>query len=272
MPNQYTSKWNNEHKKWVEEHRYSFSTYDKLLEEFNKTFNVSATRNAIIGILRRNGGNAIICKDKNRATKEQITFIKKHYGTMTSNTLAIMFNEKFGTNYKGKNISDLAKRKGIKLSDEEKRKLIGLSTREQFSYPIGSEYKNKTNGYTYIKVRDIYHFGKKSFKENWITKQRYVYEKVHGKIPDNMIVIFLDGNKENFEIYNLCLVSKKEALHLKSLNWLGQKEITLAGIEVIRTEQILVDKGIIKRQKYDIERLRSFCKKSKTKKELSYET
>jgi hypothetical protein len=55
-------------------------------------------------------------------------------------------------------------------------------------------------------------------------------------------------------------MTKKEMLHLLTLNWLGKNELTKAGLEVIRTEQVLVDKGAIKRQKYCLRRLRLWQK------------
>ena len=50
---------------------------------------------------------------------------------------------------------------------------------------------------TYIKVND-----------QWILKQRYVYENNFGKIPDDCNVVFIDHNQDNFDPDNLALVKK----------------------------------------------------------------
>lgn len=67
--------------------------------------------------------------------------------------------------------------------------------------PIGSERKNK--GYTLIKIAE---------PNVWIEKHRYIYESMYGNIPTGYTVMFADGNKENFDIDNLILVSDSERL------------------------------------------------------------
>jgi lactam utilization protein B len=37
-----------------------------------------------------------------------------------------------------------------------------------------------------------------------------VWEKHHGKVPTGHVITFLDGNKTNFELSNLCLISDAE--------------------------------------------------------------
>ena len=44
----------------------------------------------------------------------------------------------------------------------------------------------------------------------YIEKKRYLYEKYKGKIPENHVVVFADGNKNNFDLDNLVLMSKVE--------------------------------------------------------------
>ena len=43
-------------------------------------------------------------------------------------------------------------------------------------------------------------------------KHRVIWEKEHGTIPDNMIIIFKDNNKQNCRIENLEMISKDENL------------------------------------------------------------
>ena len=44
----------------------------------------------------------------------------------------------------------------------------------------------------------------------YVEKKRYLYEKYKGKIPENYVVVFADGNKNNFNLDNLILMSKVE--------------------------------------------------------------
>ena len=70
--------------------------------------------------------------------------------------------------------------------------------------PIGSERITK-DGYIEIKVKD---------PNEWQLKHRVLWENQHGKIPENHILIFLDGNRLNCSIENLKLVSRSELLIL----------------------------------------------------------
>ncbi len=89
--------------------------------------------------------------------------------------------------------------------------------------PVGSERIAKT-GYTEIKVTE---------PRGWMLKHRYLYEKHIGKIPPGTNVAFKDGNRQNFNLENLILVTKKEALVMaKRQLWSTNPEITQAGISV----------------------------------------
>lgn len=263
MSNQFDKKWSDEHIKWVQDNRHSYSSYEKLREDFNKHFNADATRNAIIGLLRKNGNNARLVRDnKVWWTEEMHEWLKSHYpdDPRSKTEIAVDFNKEFGTNVSGASLVSQCRK--LKLYKNDYKGCIAYNTRRSGSFPIGSEYIDKTNGYTYVKVNNLEgKRGHRMFKENWKLKQRIIYEQHYGPIEKGYVVIFLDGNKNNFDINNLALVTSKEMLHLQTLNWMGKGEMTKAGIEVIRTEQTFVDAGIIKRQKYDINRLRNYRKK-----------
>ena len=81
--------------------------------------------------------------------------------------------------------------------------------------PVGSERENK--GYILIKIAE---------PNIWIEKHRYIYEKVNGNIPPRHKIIFADGNKRNFELSNLILVSDSEKLIMNCRN-LHSKEAEL---------------------------------------------
>lgn len=69
--------------------------------------------------------------------------------------------------------------------------------------PLWSE-RTDADGYTYIKVRDVYK------GQNFELKHRWVYEQHHGPIPDDIIIEFVDGDKTNFDISNLIAVTRQE--------------------------------------------------------------
>lgn len=81
-----------------------------------------------------------------------------------------------------------------------------------FNYkPVGHERLSK-DGYIEIKVRDA-----DDSTDNFEPKHRVVYENHHGPIPEGMIVEFIDGNRMNFSIQNLRLVSRLDNVLNNSL-------------------------------------------------------
>ena len=69
--------------------------------------------------------------------------------------------------------------------------------------PVGS-IRYQKDGYVYIKIAD---------PRKWVLYQRYLYERAHHcHLGKDKIVIFLDGNKDNFDLSNLMAVTRKEAI------------------------------------------------------------
>jgi len=51
----------------------------------------------------------------------------------------------------------------------------------------------------------------------WRSKHCVLWEEAYGKIPNGKVVVFADGDKNNFNRENLVLVSKKDIMYLSSL-------------------------------------------------------
>jgi hypothetical protein len=67
---------------------------------------------------------------------------------------------------------------------------------------VGSERTDK-DGYTLVKINEP------SF---WELKHRLIWKERFGEIPDKHAVIFMDGNKGNFDLSNLVLVHRRDLL------------------------------------------------------------
>ena len=88
---------------------------------------------------------------------------------------------------------------------------------------VGSERINR-DGYIEIKVAE---------PNVWDLKHRVVYEKHHGEIPNDHVVIFADRNKMNLDIDNLILVSRHQLLVLNDNKLIkDDANLTKAGINV----------------------------------------
>ena len=171
----------------------------------------------------------------NKWTKEQEQFLKDNVKGISEKELTERFNKHFNLDL---NVSTVSKRKSIlKLSNEISRKGKKWdewlpkqsqinSSRTQFKkgvHPhnykqIGEE--RIRGGYQEIKIDS----------NNWKLKQRYIYEKEFGEIPDGCNIVFLDGNKNNLDISNLALVKNGEFLIMKQKRLLStDKNITKTG-------------------------------------------
>ena len=98
---------------------------------------------------------------------------------------------------------------------------------------IGSE--RWTGGYLYIKIADnpIHkNFTTLDIRQNWVAKHRLVWSRAYGEIPEGHMVLFLDGNRENFNIENLYCTSRKITYTLVRNKWFSDNpELTLTAIK-----------------------------------------
>jgi hypothetical protein len=74
---------------------------------------------------------------------------------------------------------------------------------------MGSE-RISGDGYVEVKIRHLKN-GQSKIK-NFEAKHRIIYEREHGPIPKDAIIEFVDGNRSNFDISNLQLVSRRDNL------------------------------------------------------------
>lgn len=120
----------------------------------------------------------------------------------TIDELLPLVNEKFNENYDRLHLQKYIIRNRIpyKYSNPEK-------IRDMSSLPIGTE-RVKDRDRIYVKVA----------KNKWIYKQRYIYEQYHKvKLTSNDFIVFLDGDKTNFNIDNLYKITRYEAAHLGNI-------------------------------------------------------
>ena len=138
-------------------------------------------------------------------------------GELTIDELLPKVNKIFNENYSREELQKYLARNKIKYKYKNKNK----SHKMGLNKPIGSEY-TKPDGMVMIKVAP----------NKWEYKQRYIYEQYYGiKVKDNEHIIFLDGNKNNFNIDNLEKTTNEECGYIgafKTNNKLAvnDKEIT----------------------------------------------
>ena len=151
-------------------------------------------------------------------TPEHKQWLKNNMGKASSFVIAEKFNAVFGTTLTANRIRTLASKWQISPG------------KYTAPYSLYSE-KTMSDGYVYVKIKT------KGSRKNryWKVKHRWLWEQTNGKIPKGMIIIFLDGNKNNIVLENLAMITKAEKVKLAQYGLISNnRELTLAGIAVVR--------------------------------------
>lgn len=94
---------------------------------------------------------------------------------------------------KGKRIEEFMSAEGMEMS---KKHWFKPGNTPHNHRAVGTE-RTHADGYVYLKTED-----------GCVPKHRYIWERIHGKIPEGYTVAFRDGDRQHCEIENLELVSK----------------------------------------------------------------
>ncbi len=154
------------------------------------------------------------------------------YGTYQG--LADVFNGVFGTQRTATSLCVFCSRKGI--SKSRKYCVPPTAKGKKLYVAIGSEREVKDgrgNLLTLVKTSDDYvgHYKNSSAgHKNWEPKSRVLYAQAHGEIPEGYCVIFVDGDRRNFDVDNLRAVSKSMLVRLNKYGWINKGELTKTGI------------------------------------------
>ena len=177
-------------------------------------------------------------------------FILDNYKGRYNQELADLFNQKFNTNItsrtiksykannklnsgltgkfrKGQTPHNKGKKMPKEVYEKVKHTMFAKGNVPPNHRPDGSERISK-DGYIEVKVAE---------PNKWRLKQRVVYEETKGKIPEGCPIIFLDGNKRNFDIDNLRCITRSELLYLNCNGLNNSNEITETGILMARLDR-----------------------------------
>ena len=187
-----------------------------------------------------------------RWTDEMKEFLWANYKGRGNQELANLFNERFGTDVTAAKMKAYKKNhklnsgltgyfpKGNVPINKGKKGMFGFhGNKTSFkpgqlppsTAPIGTE-KVLSDGYAWVKINQ---YPKAKRCVNWRQKHRIIYEEHYGPIPLNHYVVFLDGNRSNFDINNLECISKREMLYLNKLGFeFSNQELSRTAIQMAR--------------------------------------
>lgn len=210
-------------------------TVPKLTEQANELGFGVHDAEAVRRLIKKNGLK--FYKSRHIYTEEQVAFIRDNQH-LDRKDLLVQFNKKFNLSIsatalnvfcsnrkfkvhehpaqykKGCNAWKDGKMtfeaKGIAYGQTEKSLAARFKKGHKALFskvPVGYERKSG-RGFIEIRVEDGSSKRKYGGAYNWRLKHHYIWEQHHGEIPKNHIVIFKDGNNENFEIDNLMLAHR----------------------------------------------------------------
>ena len=252
-----TKKWTKEQEDYLREIS-SGKLNQEIADLVNKKFNTNYSKGAIqtkktkLGIISNPDWRTVW-------TEEVIEFMKCNYKGKDNIELAELLNKKFNMNTNGDRVcnvkANLIRRYGINLRTGINRGCIQKGnipmnkgkkwneymTKEQQEKARKTCYKkgnipinHKEVGSERISV-DGYWEVKIAEPNKWDSKHRVIYKQHYGDIPDGYKVIFADGNKNNFDLSNLLLVSSAEELHMnrRKLRF-EDKDLTESGLNLVK--------------------------------------
>lgn len=208
----------------------------ELTKKVNALFEVNMSEIAMKSLKKRyrlvGGKEKVIYSD---VFPEKVSmYIQKHYAGVGPKKMAETLNRKFGTSYTRAQVKGYyANHKlnsgldGRFLKGQEshnKGKKMDPSVYEKIKhtfYPKGHIPDNKYDVGTVKMNTDGYYMVKVADPNVWEFCHRKAWEDANGKIPKGMMVCFKNGDKTDYRLENLMLISQEEhgwlnVMHMRS--------------------------------------------------------
>lgn len=172
-----------------------------------------------------------------------IEYLKANIDNYTYQQLAANMSIKFKTNITASSVEHKASRLGIKKS-------IVIMTDAKYAVYSSAFIKRKVRPLGYERFDGNYVLIKIAEPNIWMPKHRYVWIETHGPIPKNCNIIFLDGNRKNCGISNLCMVTNANLgyMNTNKLYVKGSPELTKIGVDLARMNDMVNKKNNRKRK------------------------
>jgi len=174
-------------------------------------------------------------------------FIANNYIEVESKELAVKINITFGTNYTVAQIKSYKSNHNLPSGFDSRFRVgrIPANKGKKGEYPKGCEkgwfkkgqvpINHRPVGSERIESKDGYTLVKTAEHKKWELKQHVVWREHGRSVKKGYKIMFLDGDKTNFNINNLTLISNEEMLIMNRHNLRYQKqELTVAGMLIAK--------------------------------------
>lgn len=203
------------------------TSYRELADDLNRIFGTNYNSSAIKAFCNRKLG---LTNYVNRWTEEEKEYLRQNVQGKSFIELSEEISKIIGVKRTSRHCRDMAYRMGLHNGIDMKFK----DGHEGYGKnPIGTEIRHGRK--TYVKVSDTHRISKEKRHGNYRNfrlKHELLWEQEHGEIPKGCIVIFADGNRNNFNMDNLICVpnSIKTAMNAKGWQFLDNEMLRKCAI------------------------------------------
>lgn len=176
---------------WLKRHCKEFDFWKDVAKVFNKQFGTNKNANS----LKCQGAKHNITLAYN-FTDEQKEWLIEHANSnkYSMQGLTYLFNHVFHAH---KTVGAISMICHVSLNVGTKEYYLAKHKKD-----VGHEFVN-SQGYVMVKTSDV-----GSCNEKFKLKQRVLWEEAYGPLPEGSFVVFVDGNKRNFDLSNLRCVNR----------------------------------------------------------------
>lgn len=185
-------RYTDEEKDFLEEFAPGHS-WQEIIDTFRNRFGAEISAQCLSSVLCKYG---IRTNTREKYTEEEKQFLKQYIPGHTQKEIISEYKKLFEKDISLTNLKNFKTYYGL-ISGTHDRTRFKKSYLEK---EVGDEILLK-NGYVLKKISEE--------PSRWEFKHRYIWEQAFGKIPDGYLVVFADGNKENCDLNNLRLISRK---------------------------------------------------------------
>ena len=185
-------------KEWIQEHIVEENNATKLCKLYNEAHGTSVSltnfRHYVVASMKLRFHGT-----RSKFSVAEREFIKEFYQDTSIEEFMEMFESKFGWKPSRFVVTSFAQHKGLNKSKEAVSR-SAYETINKRAAVVGEE-REDYNGYFKVKVQ-----GSVNVPTIWKRKHVYIWEQANGEVPEGHVIMFKDGNPNNFDLENLVCV------------------------------------------------------------------
>lgn len=233
-------------------------TLTEVTQAFNKKYQMDIskkTMKSIFGNYKIKVGVKDKCGIRNLLSKEQVAFIKENYIGISNLELVEKLNAEFGTNFTLQQIKGFKGNRNLDsgLTGHFQKGHVPINKGTKGMFNVGGNSGSFKKGQKSLNVVPV---GTKSFRSDnywwvkvsddptkWRQLHRVNWEKEHGPLQRDEVLIFLDGDTNNVDLNNLKAIKRTEHIRMNQNNYrFSDPELTKTGLVVTQTKMKINEK------------------------------